>query len=194
MPAGAIARRDDRHGGRFDFAPHPSDGMLASRRSAVAISGPGPCSPLTGLHPFGLAQQVCRTVITDPEERGLAGLPRCAIASRTPRDCHAWLCLTGPPLEQAPLMSQAITVYLICVMWSNDICNTKQMALRRLHAPAGAAANAGAMSRAKRRRLSREPPQFMITYSTPARRKRSSFPAIASGVPVRPAASASAAA
>jgi hypothetical protein len=42
----------------------------------------------------------------------------------------------------------------------------------------GSLENAGMISCAKRRRLSREPPKLMITYSTPARRKASSLPMI----------------
>jgi hypothetical protein len=49
----------------------------------------------------------------------------------------------------------------------------------------------GMISRAKRRRLSRDPLQLMITYSTPARRKASSLRMISSGVPIRLLASAS---
>src|SRR5262245_8560637 len=50
---------------------------------------------------------------------------------------------------------------------------------------AGLSEKAGMISRAKRRRLSREPPQFMITYSTPTRRKASSLLMIFSGAPTR---------
>src|ERR1700730_10295445 len=56
---------------------------------------------------------------------------------------------------------------------------------------AGSSEKAGMISCAKRRRLSREPPQLMITYSTPARRTASSLPMISSGVPIRLFASAS---
>src|SRR5258708_6972113 len=56
---------------------------------------------------------------------------------------------------------------------------------------AGLSEKVGMISCAKRRRLSREPPQLIITYSTPARRKASSLPMISSGVPTRLFASAS---
>jgi len=55
---------------------------------------------------------------------------------------------------------------------------------------AGSSEKVGMISCAKRCKLSREPPQFMITYSTPHRRKVSSLPMISSGVPIRLFASA----
>src|SRR5262249_2866527 len=49
----------------------------------------------------------------------------------------------------------------------------------------GSPANAGMMSRAKRRICSRDPPKLIMTYSTPPFRNFSSLRMISSGVPKR---------
>ncbi len=91
----------DRHAGaslrRLAF---PATGTLASRRSTVAIFGPGPCAPLSGI-PSGIVRRPCsRHGSSLPEGAGLAGLPR--RGSKPRRGRHASLRLSGSPLE-APL-------------------------------------------------------------------------------------------
>src|SRR6266849_2162845 len=91
----------DRHAGASTEAPRvPSYGTLASRRSTVAIFGPGPCSPLSGI-PSGIVPRPCSPHGSSlPEGAGLAGLLR--RGSKPRRGRHASLRLSGSPHE-APL-------------------------------------------------------------------------------------------